>query len=220
MQDAAPPSRIGTHAIAFKEVVEAVDCSVGAVVEEAAVSGQRERNAVMPCPFRHLPEISACRAAHDATPPNVVDLVVGLELPLTTPTRLEKSATIVAGSHQLVIWGGRSVVLVATAVALVGAWRSWQMRGLRVTAILQMALPAMLVLMTGFGGEVLFRVSVRCTVHRVPGGGGLPAARRLRLPAAQPARDCAADRGAAAGFMLSYYARSGRTTSPPPRSPP
>ena len=42
-------------------------------------------------------------------------------------------------------------------MALLGAWRSWRVRGLRVTAILLMVLPGMLVLITGFGGEVLFR---------------------------------------------------------------
>jgi hypothetical protein len=49
------------------------------------------------------------------------------------------------------------VVLIATALALVGAWRSWRARGLGVTAALLMALPGTLVLITGFGGEVLFR---------------------------------------------------------------
>ena len=49
------------------------------------------------------------------------------------------------------------VVLVATVVALIGAWRSWRARGLGMTAALLMALPASLVLITGFGGEVLFR---------------------------------------------------------------
>ena len=57
----------------------------------------------------------------------------------------------------LVVWGGRGVVLVATVLALIGAWRSWRARGLGVTAALLMALPGTLVLITGFGGEVLFR---------------------------------------------------------------
>ena len=55
------------------------------------------------------------------------------------------------------IWAWSGVVILATAMALLGAWRSWRVRGLRVTAILLMVLPGMLVLMTGFGGEVLFR---------------------------------------------------------------
>ena len=49
------------------------------------------------------------------------------------------------------------VVAISTLAALVGAWRSWRVRGLRVTAVLLMVLPATLVLVTGFGGEVLFR---------------------------------------------------------------
>jgi hypothetical protein len=100
----------------------------------------------------------AFTAARSYTLPNITELVVGLGRPVANANEtLEKTATIVAGSQQVVIWGGRGVVAVATAVALLGAWRSWRVRGLRVTAILLMALPGVLVLMTGFGGEVLFR---------------------------------------------------------------
>jgi hypothetical protein len=100
----------------------------------------------------------ALTAARSYTVPNLMELVVGLGQPLANANQtLEKSATIVAGTQQIVIWSGRVVVLLATAAAVVGAWRSWRVRGLRVTAILLMGLPGALVLMTGFGGEVLFR---------------------------------------------------------------
>lgn len=100
----------------------------------------------------------AFTAARAYTVPNIMELVVGLGRPVSNASEtLEKSATIVSGSQQVVIWGGRGVVIMATLLALWGAWRSWRVRGLRVTAILLMVLPGMLVLMTGFGGEVLFR---------------------------------------------------------------
>lgn len=100
----------------------------------------------------------AFTAARSYTMPNIMELVVGLGQPVANANEtLEKTATIAAGSQQVVIWAGRSVVILATLMALLGAWRSWRVRGLRVTAILLMVLPGMLVLMTGFGGEVLFR---------------------------------------------------------------
>ena len=100
----------------------------------------------------------AFTAARSYTLPNIMELVVGLGQPVANANEtLEKTATIAAGSQLVVIWAGRGVVVLATAMALLGAWRSWRVRGLRVTAILLMVLPGMLVLMTGFGGEVLFR---------------------------------------------------------------
>ena len=100
----------------------------------------------------------AFTAARDYTLPNIMELVVGLGQPVSNANEtLEKTSSIAAGSQLVVIWAGRSVVVLATVMALVGAWRSWRVRGLRVTAVLLMVLPGMLVLMTGFGGEVLFR---------------------------------------------------------------
>ena len=100
----------------------------------------------------------AFTAARSYTMPNIMELVVGLGQPVANANEtLEKTATIAAGSQVVVIWAGRGVVILATVMALLGAWRSWRVRGLRVTAILLMVLPGMLVLMTGFGGEVLFR---------------------------------------------------------------
>ena len=97
----------------------------------------------------------AFTAARSYTLPNIMELVVGLGQPVANANEtLEKTATIAAGSQVVVIWAGRGVVILATVMALLGAWRSWRVRGLRVTAILLMVLPGMLVLMTGFGGEV------------------------------------------------------------------
>ena len=98
----------------------------------------------------------AFTAARSYTVPNVYDLVAGLGQPVANASASFDQATI-TGSQVLVVWGGRSVVLIATLVALWGVWRSWRGRGLRVTAILLMVLPGALVVVTGFGGEVLFR---------------------------------------------------------------
>lgn len=100
----------------------------------------------------------AFTAARHYTLPNIMELVAGLGTPVANASEtLEKSATIATGSQLVVIWAGRFAVALATVLALVGAWRSWRARGLRVTAILLMVLPGVLVLLTGFGGEVLFR---------------------------------------------------------------
>jgi hypothetical protein len=114
----------------------------------------------------------------------------------------------VCGTSPSELVEGRGVVLVATAVALVGAWRNWQMRGLRVTAILLMALPGMLVLMTGFGGEVLFRAFL----FAAPFIAFLAAAACLpRDGRGYPRRNLLATVLLTAvllpGFMLSYYGK-------------
>lgn len=100
----------------------------------------------------------AVTGAWTYTVPNVYELVTTFGRPVANAAEtLEKTGDIVSGTEALVVWGGRGVVVVSTAMALVGAWRSWRVRGLRITAILLMVLPATLVLITGFGGEVLFR---------------------------------------------------------------
>ena len=96
-------------------------------------------------------------AARDYTIPGLMEIIGSFGQPVANAAETLDKAIIASDAQLLVVWGGRAVVLVATAVALVGAWRSWQARGLGVTAALLMALPAGLVLITGFGGEVLFR---------------------------------------------------------------
>ena len=100
----------------------------------------------------------AFTGAQTYTLPNVADLISSAGRPVANASEtLEKTGDIITGSEALVVWGGRSVVVISTLMALIGAWRSWRVRGLRVTAVLLMVLPATLVLVTGFGGEVLFR---------------------------------------------------------------
>jgi hypothetical protein len=96
-------------------------------------------------------------AARSYTVPGLQDIVNSFGQPVANASETLDKAIVTSGSRLIVVWGGRAVVLIATAVALVGAWRSWRARGLGVTAALLMALPAGLIMITGFGGEVLFR---------------------------------------------------------------
>lgn len=96
-------------------------------------------------------------AARSYTIPGLREMVESFGQPVANASETLDKAIVANTSQLLVVGGGRAVVLVATAVALIGAWRSWRARGLGVTAVLLMALPATLVLVTGFGGEVLFR---------------------------------------------------------------
>ncbi len=96
-------------------------------------------------------------AAPGYTIPGLRDIISELGKPVTNASETLDKAIVANESQLLVVWGGRVVVLLATALALIGAWRSWRARGLGMTAALLMALPGALVLITGFGGEVLFR---------------------------------------------------------------
>ena len=96
-------------------------------------------------------------AAPSYTIPGLQDLLASFGQPVANASETLDKAIVASDSQRLVVWGGRSVVLVSTALTLVGAWRSWRARGAGVTAVLLMALPATLVMVTGFGGEVLFR---------------------------------------------------------------
>jgi hypothetical protein len=115
-------------------------------------------------PGWYLPVITAAVTAawglvvaRSYTIPGLEEIVTEFGQPVANANETLDKAIVANGSQLIVVWGGRAVVVVATAVALVGAWRSWRARGLGVTAVLLMALPAGLVLVTGFGGEVLFR---------------------------------------------------------------
>lgn len=91
------------------------------------------------------------------TIPGLAELIDSFGQPVANASENLEKAVVASRSQLLVVWGGRTVVLLSTAIALVGAWRSWRARGLGVTAALLMALPGTLILLTGFGGEVLFR---------------------------------------------------------------
>jgi len=104
-----------------------------------------------------VPLAWALTAARTYTFANFPDLIATFgQLLKNTNESLEK-ASIRNLAQAVVIWGGRSVVVVSATVALIGVWRCWRNRTLQVTAALLMALPALLVVITGFGGEVLLR---------------------------------------------------------------
>ena len=96
-------------------------------------------------------------AAGSYTIPGIQEMIDSFGQPVANATETLDKAIVATSSQLIVVWGGRTVVVVATVVALIGAWRSWRARGLGITAVLLMALPAGLVMITGFGGEVLFR---------------------------------------------------------------
>lgn len=121
--------------------------------------------------------------------------------------------TLAKGSNEwapppVVVWGGRSVVLLSTGLALVGAWRSWRVNGLRVTALLLMILPGTLILVTGFGGEVVFRavlfatpfVAFLAAAACLPVDGRAPAKRHVVIASLVTA-------ALLPGFLLGYYGK-------------
>jgi hypothetical protein len=143
------------------------------------------------------------------TVPNLYELIASFGRPVANAAEtLEKTGDIISGSEAVVVWAGRSVVGLSTIAALVGAWRSWRVRGLRITAVLLMVLPATLVLVTGFGGEVLFRsflfaapfiAFLAAAACLPPDGRGFPV-RNLVATALLTAL-------LLPGFMLSYYGK-------------
>ncbi len=124
----------------------------------ALVVLRRTRGWYLPALTLALTALWALTVARSYTVPNLYELLVSFGQPLENASEtLEKTETVRSAAQQLVLAGGRSVVVVSTGVALLGAWRSWRVRGLRVTATLLMTVPGILILITGFGGEVLFR---------------------------------------------------------------
>jgi hypothetical protein len=104
-----------------------------------------------------VPLAWALTAARPYTFANFPDLIATFgQLLKNTNESLEK-VSIRNLAQAAVVWGGRSVVVVSAIVAIIGVWRCWRNRTLQVTAALLMALPALLVVITGFGGEVLLR---------------------------------------------------------------
>jgi hypothetical protein len=104
-----------------------------------------------------VPLAWALTAARPYTFANFPDLIATFgQLLKNTNESLEK-VSIRNLAQAAVVWGGRSVVVVSAIVAIIGVWRCWRNRTLQVAAALLMALPALLVVITGFGGEVLLR---------------------------------------------------------------
>ena len=123
----------------------------------------------------------AFTGARDYTIPNLLDLVSEFGNVVDNADQTLEKTNSSEGLDLLVVWGGRSTVIVAVLASLIGIWRGWSHGGSfahpggpvlwrgfgrrrewtgtspRVTAVVLMILPGVLVLTTGFGGEVLFR---------------------------------------------------------------
>jgi hypothetical protein len=99
----------------------------------------------------------ALTAARPYASAHLPDLIETFGQPLENANANLEKATMANAAQALVVWGGRSVVVVSASVAVVGVWRCWRARTLQVNAAILMAVPALLVVITGFGGEVLFR---------------------------------------------------------------
>ncbi|PYI65817.1 hypothetical protein CVV68_16450 [Arthrobacter livingstonensis] len=100
----------------------------------------------------------ALTGALSYTFPNLMDLIsqFGNVVGNADQTLAKSSGQTSVGDLQ-VIWGGRMTVFVSGVVALIGVWRQRRTGTLILTTSTLMVLPGVLVLTTGFGGEVLFR---------------------------------------------------------------
>ncbi|MCD1144982.1 hypothetical protein LQU92_06995 [Kocuria sp. LUK] len=123
----------------------------------ALVATRRARGWDLPLVAFALVATWALTGARDYTMTNVQELVTELGDPVGNAGQTLDKAAKLSGAALLVVWGGRFTVIVASAVALLGLGRRMHGRDLRVTATVLMILPTLLVLTTGFGGEVLFR---------------------------------------------------------------
>ena len=100
----------------------------------------------------------ALTGALDYTLPNLMDLVSEFgNVVGNADQTLEKSSGQTSQADLQVVWGGRFTVAVSVLASLIGVWRHRTTGGLLLTATTLMVLPGVLVLTTGFGGEVLFR---------------------------------------------------------------
>jgi hypothetical protein len=151
----------------------------------------------------------ALTAARPYTFANFPDLIATFgQLLENTNESLEK-ASVRNFAQAVVIWGGRSVVVVSASVAIVGGWRCWRNRTLQVSAVILMALPALLVVITGFGGEVLLRaflfaapfIAFNAATAIIPPIDGKPGAARATLITAVLTAVLLP------GFLLGYYGK-------------
>jgi hypothetical protein len=105
-----------------------------------------------------VPVAWALTAARSYAVPGFFDLLSTFGQPVQNADETLEMATVRNLDQRLVVWGGRSVVAMAVIVALIGVWRCWRNRTLQLTAVILMVLPGILLVITGFDGEVLLRV--------------------------------------------------------------
>jgi hypothetical protein len=100
----------------------------------------------------------ALTVAQTYTLVNFADLLSELSNPLANAgNTFEKSATI-RGAQYLVSFAGRAVIIIVVLVAIVGVIRMARRRQLDRAMLLLMLTPGMLLFLTAFGGELLFRI--------------------------------------------------------------
>ena len=108
----------------------------------------------------------AFTGALDYTLPNLRELVSEFGNVVDNADQTLEKANAITGTALLVVWGGRSTVAIAGLLSVFGIWSNrnkqgnwhrWDGMGARGIAAILMLLPGILVLTTGFGGEVLFR---------------------------------------------------------------
>lgn len=108
----------------------------------------------------------AFTGARDYTLPNMQELASEFGNVVDNADQTLEKASAVTGTALIVVWGGRSTVAIAGLLSGFGLWANRHKQGtkgaddgldLRGTAAMLVLLPAVLVVTTGFGGEVLFR---------------------------------------------------------------
>ncbi len=100
----------------------------------------------------------ALTAARNYTLVNLADLLSELSDPLANAgNTFEKSATL-RGAQIIVSFAGRAVIIIVVLVAIVGVIRMARRRQLDRAMLLLMLTPGLLLFLTAFGGELLFRI--------------------------------------------------------------
>ncbi|MGH3097671.1 MAG: hypothetical protein ACRDMV_16935 [Streptosporangiales bacterium] len=150
----------------------------------------------------------AFTAARDYTVDNIEGLIAGFTHPLSNAETTLDNSTSDSAAQLLVLWGGRFTACAATALAVLGAWRSWRQGTPRLTATILMILPAALVVVAGFGGEAVLRAYLFAApfIAFLAAEACFPWGRRA-LPFRNALVAVVAANLFVPGFLLSYYGK-------------
>lgn len=100
----------------------------------------------------------AFTVARDYTIANLSELLAELNQPIGNMADTLEQNDAVSGAQQAVSLGGRAVIVVLVVVAAAGAYRLWQRGRLDPTVVLLAGAPGLLLFLTAYGGELLFRI--------------------------------------------------------------
>lgn len=124
----------------------------------ALVALRRTKGWYLPLVAAAITVAWALSGALQYTLPNIMELVSEFgNVVGNADQTLEKSSGQTSAADLQVVWGGRFTVAVSVVASLIGVWRHRIVNGILPVATTLMILPGVLVLTTGFGGEVLFR---------------------------------------------------------------